>query len=630
MIGQDHVTEPLSAALRSGRVSHAYLFSGPRGCGKTTSARILARCLNCAQGPTPDPCGTCDSCRELGRGGGGSLDVVEIDAASHNGVEDARELRERALYAPARDRFKVFILDEAHMVTNQGFNALLKVVEEPPAHVKFIFATTEPEKVIGTIRSRTHHYPFRLVPPGTMLDYMAHLCRAEEVAVEEGVLPLVVRSGGGSVRDTESVLDQLMAGAEDQEITYRRAVALLGFTPESLLDSMVTALAEHDGGAAFRAIDACVESGQDPRRFAEDLLERLSDLVVLAAAGDGARSAFSSIPEDTLASMQAQAAKVGLAALSRAADAVSLGVTEMTGATSPRLQLELIIARMLVRTQTPPPAVGFDHRPAPGPSTVPPRDLVPPRGSAAPKRGEQVPPAAGPSSFDGGGEQVPPTVGPPGWEAAPTPAPVSPPPAGGVSFGWVAENWGQILARVSRESRLAHVFIQAEVSLAAVEGDIVTVSVDSPGKVSTFSRPRFKDPLVAALKAVTGVDLSVEAVVALRDTPPVSSPGPVGSPVSATTPAPTPARGVEAPHRDRPDPPGPRDLGPDLAPAPTLTGPPDPPDPSLPAPAADPDPPDPGPSPTDPDAEDAGLLGVSLLQRALGASIIEETLDPEP
>ena len=282
VIGQDHVTAPLMAALRGDRVTHAYLFSGPRGCGKTTSARILARCLNCERFPTDTPCGRCPSCRDLATGGPGSLDVVEIDAASHNGVDDARDLRERASFAPARDRFKIFILDEAHMVTPQGFNALLKLVEEPPAHVKFVFATTEPEKVIGTIRSRTHHYPFRLVAPDALETYLAHLCGSEGVRVGPGVFPLVTRAGGGSVRDTLSVMDQLIGGAVDGEVDYTRAVALLGYTDTTLLDSCVDALAACDGAGVFRVVDRIVSSGHDPRRFVEDLLQRLRDLLVIA------------------------------------------------------------------------------------------------------------------------------------------------------------------------------------------------------------------------------------------------------------------------------------------------------------------------------------------------------------
>ncbi|MCC2030318.1 DNA polymerase III subunit gamma and tau [Microbacterium sp. YMB-B2] len=365
MIGQSQVTDPLMTALRSDRVGHAYLFSGPRGCGKTTSARILARCLNCAEGPTDTPCGTCPSCVELSRSGGGSLDVVEIDAASHNGVDDARDLRERATFAPSRDRFKIFILDEAHMVTPQGFNALLKLVEEPPAHVKFIFATTEPDKVLGTIRSRTHHYPFRLVPPAAMLEYVEKLCGEEGVKVEQGVLPLVVRAGGGSPRDTLSLLDQLIAGSDGDSVSYERAVSLLGYTHGALLDEIVDALAAGDAAAAFPAIDRVVQTGQDPRRFVDDLLERLRDLIVIAAVGDGASAVLRGLAEDELARMRAQANAFGAARLSRTADVVSAALDDMTGATSPRLHLELMIARVLNAAGQGSADAGFDSpRPA--------------------------------------------------------------------------------------------------------------------------------------------------------------------------------------------------------------------------------------------------------------------------
>ena len=348
VIGQEHVTAPLMAALDNGRVTHAYLFSGPRGCGKTTSARIFARCLNCANGPTSTPCGTCDSCVELARGGAGSIDVVEMDAASHGGVDDARELRERAAFAPARDRFKVFIIDEAHMVSTQGFNALLKLVEEPPPHVKFVFATTEPEKVIGTIRSRTHHYPFRLVPPEQLTGYLESLAQAEGVQVDSGVLPLVVRAGAGSVRDSLSVLDQLIAGTDDGVLGYEGAVALLGFTHGTLLDDTVDALAARDGASLFRVVDRVIESGHAPRRFVEDLLERLRDLIVVRAAGEQAASVLRAVPADQLERMRTQASHLSAATLSRAADLVNEALTEMAGATSPRLQLELLCARLLL------------------------------------------------------------------------------------------------------------------------------------------------------------------------------------------------------------------------------------------------------------------------------------------
>ncbi|MFG2324209.1 DNA polymerase III subunit gamma and tau [Streptomyces sp. NPDC048568] len=348
VIGQGHVTDPLQQALRNNRVNHAYLFSGPRGCGKTTSARILARCLNCEQGPTPTPCGECQSCQDLARNGPGSIDVIEIDAASHGGVDDARDLREKAFFGPARSRYKIYIIDEAHMVSPQGFNALLKVVEEPPEHLKFIFATTEPEKVIGTIRSRTHHYPFRLVPPGTLRDYLAEVCGKEQIPVADGVLPLVVRAGAGSVRDSMSVMDQLLAGAGADGVTYDMTTALLGYTDGSLLDSVVEAFVTGDGSAAFGVVDRIIEGGNDPRRFVTDLLERLRDLVILSAVPDAAEKGLIDAPADVIERMQAQARSFGAAELSRAADIVNEGLTEMRGAQSPRLQLELICARVLL------------------------------------------------------------------------------------------------------------------------------------------------------------------------------------------------------------------------------------------------------------------------------------------
>ena len=348
VIGQEHVTEPLMTALRKNRVNHAYLFSGPRGCGKTTSARILARCLNCAEGPTDTPCGVCPSCVELARGGSGSLDVIEIDAASHGGVDDARDLRERATYAPVRDRYKIFIIDEAHMVTSAGFNALLKIVEEPPEHIKFIFATTEPDKVIGTIRSRTHHYPFRLVPPEPLMAYLELLCTQENVPVAPGVLSLVIRAGGGSVRDSLSVLDQLMAGAGPTGLDYELAVALLGYTHASLLDDVVEAVAASDAATVFRAVDRVIQTGHDPRRFVEDLLERFRDLIIVQAMPESAQSILRGMPADQIARMQNQAHNLGAAELSRAADVTNTALTEMTGATSPRLHLELLCARILL------------------------------------------------------------------------------------------------------------------------------------------------------------------------------------------------------------------------------------------------------------------------------------------
>ena len=445
VIGQEHVTDPLQQALRNNRVNHAYLFSGPRGCGKTTSARILARCLNCEQGPTPTPCGECQSCRDLARNGPGSIDVIEIDAASHGGVDDARELREKAFFGPAASRYKIYIIDEAHMVTSAGFNALLKVVEEPPEHLKFIFATTEPEKVIGTIRSRTHHYPFRLVPPGTLRDYLGEVCGKENIPVEDGVLPLVVRAGQGSVRDSMSVMDQLLAGAREEGVTYAMATSLLGYTDGSLLDSVVEAFATGDGAAAFEVVDRVIEGGNDPRRFVADLLERLRDLVILAAVPDAAEKGLIDAPVDVLERMQAQAGTFGAAELSRAADLVNEGLTEMRGANSPRLQLELICARVML------PAAYGDERsvmarldrlergvnfsagaaPAAGGGGMPAMGYVPGPDAHAGAPAAPVPPGGGPAAAraavraSGGPGQIPPATGP---GAAAGTAPVGQPP----------------------------------------------------------------------------------------------------------------------------------------------------------------------------------------------------------
>ncbi|MBW9121764.1 DNA polymerase III subunit gamma and tau, partial [Microbacterium trichothecenolyticum] len=525
MIGQSQVTEPLMTALRSDRVGHAYLFSGPRGCGKTTSARILARCLNCAQGPTDTPCGTCDSCVELGRGGGGSLDVVEIDAASHNGVDDARDLRERAVFAPARDRFKIFILDEAHMVTPQGFNALLKLVEEPPDHVKFIFATTEPEKVIGTIRSRTHHYPFRLVPPAAMLEYVDQLCAQEGVDVEQGVLPLVVRAGGGSPRDTLSLLDQLIAGSEDAKVTYARAVALLGYTHAELLDEVIDAFAASDASAAFAAVDRVVQTGQDPRRFVDDLLERLRDLIVVAATGQGAAAVLRGVSAEDLARMQSQADAFGPARLSHIADLVIATLDDMTGATSPRLQLELMVARVLARGAGAAPAAAQIAGAAPAPTAV---------GAAPAESSTAGPVAAAPSAA-----APAPTAAPPR-----DPAPAAPPiPTGPVTLDRLQQAWPQVLAQLENVSRSSWM-LASGARPVALDGDVLTLAFSSQTDVAKFKHlAAGKGPSEDLRQAIVAV-LGIRVKYIARHEPAGGSAG-AGGPAG---PAPS-GPGREAPPR---------------------------------------------------------------------------------
>ncbi|MFV2088905.1 DNA polymerase III subunit gamma and tau, partial [Micromonospora sp. LOL_021] len=436
VIGQEHVTEPLSQALRTGRLNHAYLFSGPRGCGKTSSARILARSLNCEQGPTPEPCGKCDSCRALAADGSGSIDVIEIDAASHGGVDDARELRERAFFAPASSRFKIYVIDEAHMVSSAGFNALLKLVEEPPDYVKFIFATTEPEKVLGTIKSRTHHYPFRLIPPGVLRPYLEQLCSAEGVKVDPAVFPLVVRAGGGSARDSLSVLDQLIAGAGPEGVSYPRAVALLGVTDSALLDEMCDALAAGDGAAAYATVDRVAEAGHDPRRFASDLLERLRDLIVLQQVPDAVSKGLIDGPPDQIDRMTAQAERLGPATLSRCADTVHNGLVEMRGTTAPRLLLELVCARMLLPGAE--ESTGallqrmerMERRLAAGVPAAAPLASAP---AAVPTAAAVVPAVSAPAAAPSGPAAAPPAPGvpaaPPAVERPPAAAPAVPPEA---------------------------------------------------------------------------------------------------------------------------------------------------------------------------------------------------------
>ncbi|AIC47133.1 DNA polymerase III, subunit gamma and tau [Rhodoluna lacicola] len=531
LIGQAQVTAPLMTALRTDRVNHAYLFSGPRGCGKTTSARILARCLNCAEGPTDTPCGVCPSCVELSRDGSGSLDVVEIDAASHNGVDDARDLRERAIFAPARDRYKIFILDEAHMVTPQGFNALLKIVEEPPAHVKFIFATTEPDKVIGTIRSRTHHYPFRLVPPAQMLEYLEQLCSSEKVEVAPGVLSLVVRSGGGSVRDSLSLLDQLIAGSEGGKVEYDRAAALLGFTHAALLDEVVDAFAAKNSAQVFASVDKVIQTGQDPRRFVEDLLEHLRDLIVILSVGDEAKSVLRGIPADELEKMKTQALGFGLAELTHAAETVNAALTEMSGATSPKLHLELMCAKVLVPSsdQTEVGSLARIER------------LERRIGVGS---GDAASPAASVATVQASTQNATPVT----RIGSEKPAGVSAPKAekitevsapagiGGVTLTQFKDSWPNILTLVNKKSKAAWMVAFA-LSVVDFAGDVLTLKFMSQKDLDSFKNASgASEVLRGAIMDVLGVQVKFKAQI---DAKPEDAPAPAApaepAPVKADT-----------------------------------------------------------------------------------------------
>ncbi len=591
--GQEHVTDPLRQALRTGRINHAYLFSGPRGCGKTSSARILARSLNCEKGPTPDPCGECESCVALAPTGPGHLDVIEIDAASHGGVDDARDLRERAFFAPVSARYKIYIIDEAHMVTREGFNALLKLVEEPPPHLKFIFATTEPEKVIGTIKSRTHHYPFRLMPPATLRALLEEILTSESVPFEPNALPLVVRAGAGSARDSLSILDQLLAGAEEDGITYTKAVSLLGYTDGDLLDEVVGAFAARDGAQVFHTVNRVIEGGHDPRRFASDLLERFRDLVILANVPEAASSGLLDRPADELERLVQQAASMGPAELTRAAEIFNAGLTEMRGATSPRLLLELMCARVLLpgaaqgegallarlerlerggavaqmaaRAAVPtaptaaptppsvvaPPAVGGTAAGVQGSSSTP-ASAVPAGGSAAPVGAAESSPAPA-HGGDGWPEAVrpgasAPTAGPAsaggaasaagsGAQQAAPGGPSGPTPGGA---GAMQAQWAAVLAALKQRSIVVWANVSTNAQVVGVEGNLVTLGFAQVGAMKNFTGGGKDAVVAAALGDVLGGTWRVEAVVGGSPAPQAAR-GPARSPSHA--PSHGPAQG---------------------------------------------------------------------------------------
>ncbi len=488
VIGQEHVTVPLSNALASGKIHHAYLFSGPRGCGKTSSARIMARSLNCEQGPTPTPCGSCQSCTDLVANGPGSIDVMELDAATHGLVDDARDLREKAFFAPVQSRYKIYIIDEAHQLGPGAANALLKVVEEPPPHVIFIFATTEPDKLISTIRSRTHHYPFRLVPPGILATHLEKICDLEGIKVAKGVIPLVVRSSGGSVRDALSVLGQLLAGAGKQGVTYEIAVQLLGFTDGALLDEGIDALAARDSTTLFSTIDKVIESGLDPRRFTQDFLERLRDLIIIGAVKENASHVLRDFPEDQLERMRTQANLIGAATLIRAADITSLGLTEMRGATAPRLILELICGRILLPTGDDTAVIARIERLERGINLV--THTLPPVESVA---------------------IIPPEDKTPIRAAAPEPSVNQ--PVGPVDIAALRRLWPDVIENVKKRRRLTWSLVSASAQVLAVDDKAITIGIVNGGARDSFVRSGSEEILAAAFQDVTGLLRKIEVVV---------------------------------------------------------------------------------------------------------------------
>ena len=494
VIGQEHVTIPLSNALASGRTHHAYLFSGPRGCGKTSSARIMARSLNCEKGPTPTPCGECQSCRDLVANGPGSLDVIELDAATHGLVDDARDLRDKAFYAPVQSRYKIYIIDEAHQLGPGAANALLKVVEEPPPHVIFIFATTEPEKLISTIRSRTHHYPFRLVPPGILAANLEKICNAEGVKVAKGVIALVVRASGGSVRDAQSVLGQLLAGAGDEGVSYDIAIQLLGFTDSAILDDAIDALAARDGATLFKSVDRVIESGHDPRRFATDLLERLRDLMIVDALPvGGAGAILREVSNDQLERMSAQAERIGSAGLSRAADIAAEGLTQMRGATAPRLMLELICARMLL-------PVGDNSD----------------QGLLARierlERAENLAPMTSPPPLATPSAKVEaPKVEIPNLSEVTKPTNVR--ATGNVDIVGLRRLWPEVIEDVKKRRRLTWSLLSTSAQILALDDFAITIAIVNAGARDSFIRSASDEILRKSFIDVVGIDRKIEVIV---------------------------------------------------------------------------------------------------------------------